>query len=125
MNNNDWVGVDLDGTLAEYHGWKGPSDIGQPIPLMLERVKNWIEAGIIVKILTARVSSNNSGREEAILAIKQWCLEHIGVELEVTAEKDYNMIELWDDRCIQVEFNTGKRVGVLCYDFLTQVHPTS
>ena len=20
-----WIGVDFDGTLAEYHGWKGPS----------------------------------------------------------------------------------------------------
>lgn len=25
-----WIGVDLDGTLAEYHGWKGAEHIGQP-----------------------------------------------------------------------------------------------
>ena len=35
-----WIGVDLDGTLAEYHGWKGSEHIGPPIPLMVERVKS-------------------------------------------------------------------------------------
>jgi hypothetical protein len=34
-----WVGVDLDGTLAEYHGFKGPEHIGKPIPKMVARVK--------------------------------------------------------------------------------------
>src|SRR5262245_48902352 len=27
-----WIGVDLDGTLAEYHGWKGIEHIDRPVP---------------------------------------------------------------------------------------------
>ena len=104
---NGWIGVDLDGTLAEYKQWQGASNIGKPIPLMLKRVKQWMAEGKDVKIFTARVSSNNPVKEESIMAIHKWCIEHIGQTLPVTAEKDYGMIELWDDRCVQVIPNTG------------------
>ncbi len=40
-----WIGVDLDGTLAEYHGWVSPDNIGKPIPQMVARVKNLIAEG--------------------------------------------------------------------------------
>ena len=45
-----WIGVDLDGTLAEYHGWKGSEHIGSPLPAMLARVKTWLEQGIEVRV---------------------------------------------------------------------------
>ena len=45
-----WIGVDLDGTLAEYHEWVGIHHIGKPIPLMLERVKKWLAQGKDAKI---------------------------------------------------------------------------
>lgn len=97
-----WIGVDLDGTLAEYDGWKGEEHIGPPIPLMLERVKKWIADGITVKIFTARAS-----RPESIPHIKKW-LEANGLpDLEVTNCKDFGMVMLWDDRCVRVEANTG------------------
>ena len=102
-----WIGVDLDGTLAEYHGWNG-GEIGEPIPKMLERVKTWLDEGITVKIMTARVCTND---EEQIALIKKWCVTHIGQELDVTATKDFTMVELWDDRAIQVIPNTGMQVG--------------
>ena len=102
-----WVGVDLDGTLAFYDGWKGPSHIGKPIPLMLERVKEWLTKGIEVRIFTARAASCNPERLQSIQAIKRWSREHIGQELPITAEKDYAMFELWDDRCVQVIPNEG------------------
>ena len=44
-------------------------------------------------------------------AIEAWCRKHIGAQLEITCIKDYGMIELWDDRCIQVEPNTGRPIG--------------
>lgn len=47
-----WIGVDLDGTLAEYTGWHGPGHIGPPIPKMLDRVKNWLAEGVDVRIFT-------------------------------------------------------------------------
>jgi len=108
--NYGWIGVDLDGTLAEYHGWKNDGEIGQPIPLMVDRVKNWLKQDQTVKIFTARVSAP-SGKEEIINQIKAWCKQHIGQELDVTNVKDFAMIELWDDRAKQVEKNTGKYIG--------------
>ena len=46
--------VDLDGTLAIYNGYVGPTHIGEPVPKMLERVKSWLADGKTVKIFTAR-----------------------------------------------------------------------
>jgi hypothetical protein len=109
---NSWIGVDLDGTLAEVD-YSKPYDyrvIGKPIPRMVERVKAWVEAGANVKIMTARVSSNCPERAECKKLIQAWCIGHIGFSLDVTAEKDYHMSELWDDRCVQVVPNTGMAV---------------
>ncbi len=69
-NFKPWIGVDLDGTLAEWKGWKGIQHIGKPIPLMLERVKFWTKNGIKVKILTAR-----AGVPEAIPEIEKGIAE--------------------------------------------------
>ncbi len=102
-----WYGVDLDGTLAYYKCWQGNHSIGEPVPRMLERVLKWLAEGRDVRIFTARVSSNNPHREEAMAAIKAWCIKYIGRELPMTAEKDFGMIELWDDRCVQVIPNEG------------------
>ena len=114
-----WIGVDLDGTLAFYDGWKGPEHIGEPISLMVGRVKDWIAAGHEIRIFTARVSHDGTDARiaEAIAAthaIADWCITHIGIELPVTNVKDYAMIELWDDRCVQVEENTGIALGKSC-----------
>lgn len=110
MKNYGWIGVDLDGTLAEYHSWKNDGEIGKPITLMVNRVKNWLKQGLMVKIFTARISVD-AGKEETIKQIKAWCKQHIGQELEVTNVKDFTMMELWDDRARQVEKNTGKYIG--------------
>ena len=53
MKRKGWIGVDLDGTLAVYYDWE---IIGDPIPLMVERVQQWLKEGKHVKIFTARVS---------------------------------------------------------------------
>lgn len=102
MSNKGWIGVDLDGTLAFYNGWKGIEYIGDPIPRMLERVKEWLAEGIEVRIFTARAC-----QPEAVPYIVKWCIEHIGVALRVTNVKDYAMLELWDDRAVGVQFNQG------------------
>lgn len=102
-----WYGVDLDGTLALYDEWRGPEHIGEPIPLMLGRVQAWLEQGETVKIFTARAASTYEHRDAAINAIQDWTEKHLGVRLEVTAEKDFGMKQLWDDRARQVKENTG------------------
>lgn len=110
--SNGWIGVDLDGTLAHYDSWKGPAHIGPPVPKMLKRVRKWLDEGKDVRIMTARVSPTN-GPEADIArgAIQTFTLVYFGQELRVTHEKDIEMLELWDDRVIQVVKNTGERVG--------------
>ena len=110
-----WIGVDLDGTLAQYDGWKGEDHIGPPIPSMVSRVRKWVEDGRDVRIFTARVTENLTGNksrktpDEMRHIIRGWCKHHIGFTLPITNVKDYQMIELWDDRAVQVIPNTGKR----------------
>ena len=53
-NQQGWIGVDLDGTLAEATSWQGMSHIGPPVPLMMRRVQQWLSKGLRVKIMTAR-----------------------------------------------------------------------
>lgn len=103
-----WIGVDLDGTLAVYTGWKDAWHVGAPIPRMVARVKQWLTEGKRVKIMTARASiTDGEIYAENILAINAWCREHIGVELEITCVKDLAMVQLWDDRAVSVIKNTG------------------
>lgn len=102
-----WIGVDLDGTLAEYHGWVAPDQIGAPIAPMIERVHAWIAAGADVRIFTARGSVDATDRAIAYPAIERWCLEHIGWTLPITNVKDIKMVALFDDRAHRVIANTG------------------
>lgn len=108
-----WIGVDLDSTIAEYHGWtNSATEIGAPIPEMVDRVKQWLEDGYMVKIFTARVDGTDKNAiNEVVCAIQFWCQKHVGTILPITNKKDYGMIQLWDDRCVQVIPNTGKPVG--------------
>jgi hypothetical protein len=113
---NGWIGVDLDGTLAHYDRWVSAIHIGPPVSAMRERVMGWLDEGRDVRIFTARVySDGDPGRQRqaavALIAIQEWCVRHLGKVLPVTCTKDFGMIELWDDRCVQVRQNTGEKVG--------------
>lgn len=98
-----WIGVDLDGTLAFYDGWRGVENIGEPIPAMVKTIKTVLAAGNVVKIFTARVAVDDT----ALPFIQAWCEKYLGVVLEVTCKKDFGMIQLYDDRVRQVIPNTG------------------
>lgn len=106
-----WIGVDLDGTLAHYDKWRGHTHIGKVIEPMANRVTGWIMAGHRVKIFTARVSGDAEEAKEVRAAIENWLFTNGLPPLEVTNVKDYHMIELWDDRAVQVIANTGEPVG--------------
>lgn len=101
-NPNGWVGVDLDGTLAHYEGWQGPEHIGEPVPIMLNRVQQWLKSGLKIKLVTARAADIDSH-----VIIHAWLLKHGLPVLEVTDRKDFNMLWLWDDRAVAVATNTG------------------
>jgi hypothetical protein len=115
-----WIGIDLDGTLAEYDG--EVDHIGKPIPKMAGRVREWLWEGRDVRIFTARVAASGAMIPESGMLdsaefasdqaklIKAWCKEHVGVELLITCIKDAQMEELWDDRAVQVIKNTGQTI---------------
>jgi hypothetical protein len=115
-----WIGVDLDGTLAE-HYWSKPGGlpydelvVGAPILPMVRRVNDWIREGYEVRIFTARVAPGGSApgfsdNQLAIrYAIERWCFDTFGFALAATCVKDYQMIELWDDRAVRVIMDTGE-----------------
>lgn len=116
-----WIAVDLDGTLAQYDGWVNETHIGEPVPVMAARVREWLANGKDVRIFTARVfdgyvTGGNKARksaDEIRSVIQDWTQKHFGVRLQVTCMKDYGMVELWDDRAVQVIPNTGSRADGL------------
>lgn len=93
-----WIGVDFDGTLAKGLG-------GEPVSKMVDKILGWIDAGIEVRIVTARGSCEDD-REE----VRAWLREHGLPMLEVTDKKDYQMLQLYDDRARQVLPDTGEVV---------------
>lgn len=100
-----WIGVDLDGTLAYYDGWQGLGHIGPVVEPIKARILEWVAQGFRVKIFTARASL-----PEGVEPIRKW-LEANGLPpLEITCQKDFSLIEVWDDRAIQVVHNTGSPV---------------
>ena len=127
--------VDLDGTLANYDGWKGIEHIGAPVPLMVERVMKWITDERDVRIFTARVfpetcledvtfcadftpaTWNGTGdmgdRLLAGLHVREWCKVHLGRVLPITCRKDMKVVEIWDDRAVSVVPNRGITVETI------------
>jgi hypothetical protein len=103
-----WIGVDLDGTLAHTTHSDDDTEIGHPIPAMVDRVKLWLSEGKEVRILTARAFDPSEG---FMNAVEQWCQDNIGQILDVTCEKDPGLEVLYDDRVRQVERNTGQVIG--------------
>jgi hypothetical protein len=122
-----WIGVDLDGTLAHYDRWVSPEHIGPPIPAMCKRVRKWLSEGREVRIFTARIFPYTGvlrpdepmpvqegarwlAAFQSACAIAEFCRRHFDQVLPITCVKDYGMIELWDDRAVQVQPNTGRPI---------------
>lgn len=115
-----WVGFDLDGTLAHYDDWKGIDNIGEPIAPMVARIQRMHSDGTVVKIMTARVAPrmlDGVMSEQYMVVdgvtkfahdfIAEWCQKYLGFVPEIVYQKDPLMVDLYDDRCHQVEPNTG------------------
>lgn len=108
-----WIAVDLDHTLAVYESGMALRDIiGPPIPAMVKRVKRWLKRGYEVRIMTARVNKIPGwDHEHQRQLIQDWTEKVFGVRLAVTNEKDLQMIEIWDDRAVRVEADTGRKLS--------------
>ena len=68
------VAVELDGTLAQYDGWKGHHIIGDPFPGAQAFIR-CLQRRFHVVLYTARVADNLSSRR-AKLAVENWLREH-------------------------------------------------
>ena len=105
MSASGWIGVDLDGTLAKYDGWR-EGVIGEPVGEMLFRVRKWLADGVEVRCMTARAADPFERAR-----VRMWLDEHGLEAVSITDRKDFGMIELWDDRAVAVEQNTGRVLG--------------
>lgn len=111
-----WIGVDLDETLAYYDGFKAIHQIGRPLDHCISMVKAWLAEGKTVKIFTARYTcigeidqTTGAVLSEADVCepIKAWCRQHIGCELPITATKDLDCIAIYDNLAREMIPNTG------------------
>ncbi len=110
-DQEEWIGFDLDGTVAEYDGWQGVTHIGAPIAKTITMIKAFLAQNVKVKIFTARVATTDiEERELAKKVIANWTTEHIGKALEATCIKDRFMVRQYDDRARQVIENEGEVV---------------
>lgn len=116
------IALDLDGTLAEYHGWQGEEHIGAPISVMVSRVKEWIASGHEVVIFTARITPRDGeDRSGSVKIIQDW-LEAAGLpRLEVTNIKLHGFSVFYDDRATQVESNTGALVMEKAFELSSEL----
>lgn len=111
-NEEEWVGFDLDGTLAAYDSWKGIEHIGKPIPAMVVMAYMLHKFGHKIKILTARVAPRDGDDgSKAKKYVEKWCQDNLGFVPEITYVKDASMAALFDDRACAIEQNTGKVLG--------------
>ena len=105
--------LDLDGTVANFDGWKGFDHIGDPIPTMADKIRTWLARGDEVVIFTARACDFNVHGDakfdlDAIVStVQDWTEKHFGVRLKVTATKG-PWDACYDDAINQVVRNTGK-----------------
>lgn len=92
-----WVGVDLDGTLAEplWTPENPTSDIGDPIPESLEKVRELVDHGYKVIVHTSRPWTDYQ-------AIEQWLLHYNVPFKEIQCGKPLYAAYV-DDRAIHAE----------------------
>ena len=146
-----WYGFDLDGTLAQYDGWKGIDHIGMPVYPIANMLRRMHESGKKVKIVTARVAPRENPETKpnpwwvehltiespdktpwrmekdtytALEFIKDWCWTWLHFVPEITHQKDHLMVWMLDDRTVQIKPNTGLVVGKMPKELSVYYWPT-
>ena len=120
--------VDFDGTLVEDTGWKGFRHIGQPIPEMVKKVREWLSQGDEVILFTARLSPckefdpslEGLDFDDVKCMLENWCLEHFGQKLRVTNEKQGDGY-VYDDWARHVVRNTGRTLSEFLVDYISDL----
>ena len=107
-----WVGIDLDGVLARHYWGDGIEQddliIGEPIPEMVQRVREIMAEGWEIRIFTARGAWATTLERRAIQwKIDEWCLSVFGQTFKITNAKDPACHAIYDDLAFRVIRNTG------------------
>lgn len=121
VEGKGWYGFDLDGTLAKYDGWKGIDHIGEPVELMVARIKKMHDEGKVVKILTARVTP----RANTEYKVREKCappdyvttadFSGLSADAKTWVENMYLILDTWDAREFVVDWclkNLGFLPGI-------------
>lgn len=78
------LAVDLDGTLAEKQHPFNPYTVGEPVPPVMDRLKQELASGRRAVLFTARASSHDPGM---VRAVREWLQKH-GLEgMQITCVK--------------------------------------
>ena len=120
------IAVDLDGTIAEYDGWKGVGNIGVPISKVERVLRELKRRGWYILVFTCRLNGKNTklGRVDIIEENKQhienW-FKAYGVpydEITLNVEgKPFAHVYL-DDRAINpLDFANSEQILELCEKF--------
>jgi hypothetical protein len=119
VKEGEYILVDVDGTLFTYTEWVKWDQFGDPIQPMIQRVQRWLQAGIEVRLFTARVPLNDGEVQtckvtgEAFtgidmkFALANLTEKYIGQRLRAQCWKDWRAHSIWDDRAVQVIPNEG------------------
>lgn len=100
--NKGYVAFDFDKTIAVRNSGDSIFKAGAPIRAMVDLMKKYLSEGRKVKVLTAR-----KGELQQRPVVK-FLKDNGFPPLEVINCKDSNLDILYDDKCIQVELNTGE-----------------
>ncbi len=94
---------DVDGCLAEYHGWAGRDTIGKPIQSVVDALKKEYDSGSRIIIFTCRVNNlDNTISVEGVLSLYNWLKEHkIGYHSIWTGVGKPYAHEYWDDKAVR------------------------
>ena len=106
-----WWGFDVDKTAFVDEGGTRGGVIGEPIMPIIRRIKHFLRTGRKVNIVTARVHPSEPDREEQVLTVSRALDAVLGPEMAskigIRSDKDRHMIDLYDDRAMQVIPNKG------------------
>jgi hypothetical protein len=84
------------------------SSVGRPVKAILKRIRAWREAGWEVRLITARACD-----PDCLPEVRKWLKRRKLTDMPITNRVDRYCVEIWDDRAIQVERNTGNPVRSL------------
>ena len=108
-----WIGVDFDKVLAHYEDGDiekyGKDYLGEPIPKMVNKVKEMLDEGEDVRIFSARAAdANKDPRLKEVF--DRWMEKNLGKILPMTNIKDHNVKVWYDDKARRIKANKGKRI---------------